>query len=138
MSMIINLSVNRGGNTMLTENFYEVINHEGVVSIVSWGKDEPHIVNTWNSYLNVTSDERILIPAAGMRRTQNNIEQNNRVKVTLGSKEVMGYSYPGTGFLIEGTAKYVESGSEFDMMKEKFPFLSRVLEITVTSAKQTL
>jgi hypothetical protein len=123
---------------MLTEKFLEVINHEGVVSIVSWGENEPHIVNTWNSYLNVTSDERILIPAAGMRRTQKNVEQNNKVKVTLGSKEVMGYNYPGTGFLIEGTAKFVESGLEFDMMKEKFSFLSRVLEITVTSAKQTL
>jgi hypothetical protein len=123
---------------MLTEKFYEVINQEGVVSIVSWGQDVPHIVNTWNSYLNVTSDERILIPAAGMRRTQRNVEQNNRIKMTIGSKEIMGYSYPGTGFLIEGTAKFIESGLEFDMMKEKFSFLSRVLEITVTSAKQTL
>ena len=123
---------------MLTEKFFEVINLEGVVSIVSWGEDEPHVVNTWNSYLNVTTDERILIPAAGMRRTQKNIEQNNKVKVTLGSKEVMGYKYPGTGFLIEGLASFVESGPEFEMMKEKFPFLSRVLEITVTSAKQTL
>ena len=123
---------------MLSEKFYEVIKHEGVVSIVSWGNDEPHVVNTWNSYLNISDDGRILIPAAGMRRTQKNILQNNRVKVTLGSKEVMGYKYPGTGFLIEGTAKYLESGSEFEMMKEKFPFLSRVLEITVTSATQTL
>ncbi len=123
---------------MLTEKFFEVINKEGVVSIVSWGKDEPHVVNTWNSYLNVTADERILIPAAGMRKTQKNVEQNNKVKVTLGSKEVMGHQYPGTGFLIEGTAKFIESGVEFDMMKEKFSFLSRVLEIKVTSAKQTL
>lgn len=123
---------------MLTETFFEVINKEGVVSIVSWGNAEPHVVNTWNSYLHVTSDERILIPAAGMRRTQKNVEQNNIVKITLGSKEVMGYNYLGTGFLIEGTAKFVESGLEFDMMKEKFAFLSRVLEITVTSAKQTL
>ena len=123
---------------MLTEKFFEVISKEGVVSIVSWGTEEPHIVNTWNSYLNITSDERILIPAAGMRRTQKNVEQNSKVKLTLGSKEVMGYNYPGTGFLIEGTAKFVESGLEFDMMKEKFAFLSRVLEITVTSVKQTL
>ena len=123
---------------MLTETFFEVKNKEGVVSIVSWGNNEPHVVNTWNSYLHVTSDERLLIPAAGMRRTQKNVEQNNKVKITLGSKEVMGYNYLGTGFLIEGTAKFVESGLEFDMMKEKFAFLSRVLEITVTSAKQTL
>ena len=124
---------------MLTEKFLDVLKKEGVVSIVSWGIDEPHLVNTWNSYLVVTSDERILIPAYAMRRTEKNINQNNKVKIALGSKEVLGYKdYQGTGFVIEGTAKYLESGSEFDMMKEKFSFLTRVLEITVTSAKQML
>ncbi|EHI98789.1 pyridoxamine 5'-phosphate oxidase-related FMN-binding protein [Clostridium sp. DL-VIII] len=123
---------------MINEKLLEVISHEGVVAIVSWNKEEAHVVNTWHSYLNVTEDGRLLIPAAGMRRTQKNVEGNNRVKVTLGSKEVMGYKYMGTGFLIEGTAKFVESGSDFEMMKDKFPFLSRVLEITVVSAKQTI
>jgi hypothetical protein len=124
---------------MLTEKFYDVLKHEGVVSIVSWVVDEPHIVNTWNSYLVVTSDERILIPAAGMRKTQKNVEQNNKIKLALGSKEVLGYKdYQGTGFVIEGTAKFLEAGSDFESMKEKFSFLSRVLEITVTAAKQTI
>ena len=124
---------------MLTEKFYEVLKNEGVVSIVSWGNDEPHIVNTWNSYLVVTPDERILIPAYAMRKTEKNVGQNNKVKLALGSREVLGYNdYQGTGFVVEGTAKYIESGSEFDMMKEKFSFLTRVLEITVTSAKQML
>ena len=124
---------------MLTEKFYEVLKNEGVVSIVSWGMDEPHIVNTWNSYLVVTPDERILIPAYAMRRTEKNVGANNKVKLALGSREVMGYNdYQGTGFVVEGTANYLESGSEFDMMKEKFSFLTRVLEVTVTSAKQML
>lgn len=124
---------------ILTDKFFEVINREGVVSIVSWGLDEPHVINTWNSYLVITDDERILIPAAGMRRTQRNVEVNNKVKLTLGSKEVLGFKdYQGSGFLIEGIAKYLTSGSEYDLMKEKFSFLSRVLEITVTSAKQTI
>ena len=124
---------------MMTEKFYEVLKNEGVVSIISWGIDEPHVVNTWNSYLVVTADERILIPAYAMHRTEKNVKQNNKVKMTLGSKEVLGYKdYQGTGFVVEGTAKYLESGSEFDMMKEKFSFLTRVLEITVTSAKQML
>ncbi|MDF2988947.1 MAG: pyridoxamine 5-phosphate oxidase [Eubacterium sp.] len=122
---------------MLNEKLLEVIAHEGVVSIVTWSGTGAHVVNTWNSYL-VIVDDKILIPAAGMRKTQKNIEFNNSVKVTVGSKEVMGHSYMGTGFLIEGKAGFIESGSEFDMMKEKFPFLSRVLEITVESAKQTL
>ena len=124
---------------MLTEKFYDVLKHEGVVSIVSWGIDEPHIVNTWNSFIVVTEDERLLIPAAGMRKTEKNINENNKVKLALGTKEVLGYKdYQGTGFVIDGTAKYIESGSDFDMMKEKFPFLSRVLEITVSSAVQKI
>jgi hypothetical protein len=122
----------------LSEKFFEVIKHEGVVSIMSWGI-EPHLVNTWNSYLVVTEDERILIPAYGFRKTQKNVDINNKVKITLGSKDVLGYKdYPGTGFLIDGTARYVESGAEYDMMKSKFSFLTRVVEITVDKAKQML
>jgi len=123
----------------LPENFYEVLQHEGVVAIISWGNGEPHVVNTWNSYLVVTEDERILIPAYGMRKTEKNVIENNKVKLTLGSKEVIGFqNYQGTGFLIEGTAAYIESGETYDMMKEKFSFLTRVLEVTVTSIKQKI
>lgn len=123
----------------LPEKFFEVLQHEGVVAIVSWGENEPHVVNTWNSYLVVTEDERILIPAYGMRKTEKNINRNNQVKLTIGSKDVTGYKdYQGTGFLIEGTAAYIESGETYDQMKEKFSFLTRVLEITVTAIKQTI
>lgn len=122
----------------LSEKFFEVLKHEGVVSIMSWGV-EPHLVNTWNSYLVVTEDERILIPAYGFRKTQKNVEINDKVKISLGSKDVLGYKdYPGTGFMIEGTAGYIESGDEYDMMKNKFSFLTRVLEIKVDKAKQML
>jgi len=59
--------------------------------------------------------------------------------MALGTKNVLGYNnYQGTGFVIEATGKFLESGSEFDMMKEKFSFLTRVLEITVTSSKQMI
>jgi hypothetical protein len=77
-----------------------------------------HVANTWNSYLVVTEDERILIPAYGFRRTKKNVNVNNNVKLTLGSKDVLGYKdYPGTGFLINGTARYVSSRDEYDFMK---------------------
>lgn len=122
----------------LTDKFFEVLKHEGVVSIVSWGV-ETHVVNTWNSYLVVTEDGRILIPAYGFRKTEKNVNVNDHVKITLGSKEVLGYKdYQGTGFLIDGTARYITSGDEYEMMKEKFSFLTRVLEVTVVSAKQML
>ena len=124
---------------MFNEKFNEVLTKEGVVSITSWSAENVHVVNTWNSYLVKSGENKLLIPAAGMRKTQKNVEANSRVILTLGSKEVLGYKdYQGTGFVIEGTAKYLTSGEEFDMMKEKFPFLSRVLEISVENLKQTI
>jgi hypothetical protein len=125
-------------NKKLSEKFHEVLKHEGVVSIVSWGV-ETHVVNTWNSYLVITDDERILIPAYGFRKTEKNVNVNNHVKLTLGTKEVLGHNnYQGTGFLIDGTARYIASGEEYNFMKEKFSFLTRVFEVTVDKAKQML
>ena len=122
---------------MFTDKFFEVISHEGVVSIVTWTDEGADVSNTWNSYLNV-KENKILIPAAGMNKTQANMEKNPNVKLTVGSKEVMGKWAMGSGFLILGTAKFITSGEEFDLMKKKFPFLSRVLEITVSKIIQTL
>lgn len=124
---------------MLSEKFFEVLKYEGVVSIVSWGStEEANITNTWNSYLVVKGD-RILLPAAGMNSTESDVKVNNKVKVTLGARDVEGFNgYQGTGFLINGTARFIEDGNEFDMMKEKFPFLRKVLEIKVDSSKQLL
>jgi len=123
---------------MFTEKFYEVLNHEGVVSIVTCSNNEAHVSNTWNSYLVIVDENKILIPAAGMIKTEENITANPKVKLTLGSKEVMGHMYMGTGFLLEGTAKFLKDGDHFNMMKEKYSFLTRVLEVTVNSCKQTL
>ncbi len=122
----------------LSDKFYDVLKHEGVVSIMSWGI-EPHLVNTWNSFVVVTEDERLLIPAYGFRKTEKNVNVNNKIKLAIGSKNVLGYKdYPGTGFIVEGTARYIESGEEYDMMKQRFDFLKRVFEVTVEKAKQML
>ena len=123
---------------MFTDKFREVISKEGVVSIVSCSDGEAHVVNTWNSYLMVPEDGKLLIPAWKMRKTEKKTLKNNKVLLTLGSKEVDGLIGPGTGFLLEGTAIFKKSGPEFDVMKEKYSFMTRVLEITVTSLKQTI
>lgn len=123
---------------MFTEKFFEVLNHQGVVSIVTCANNEAHVVNTWNNYLVIVDENKILIPAAAMLNTEENINANPKVKLTIGSHEVMGYRYMGTGFLLEGSAKFLKDGEHFNMMLEKFPFLTRVLEVTVNSCKQTL
>ncbi|MBU2537345.1 MAG: pyridoxamine 5'-phosphate oxidase family protein [Proteobacteria bacterium] len=123
---------------MFTDKFLEVIGKEGVVSIVSCADNEAHVVNTWNTYLVIPEEGRLLIPAWAMRKTEKKTLKNNKVLLTVGSKEVTGRNGLGCGFLIEGSARFIPSGAEFDMMKAKFTFLTRVLEVTVTSIKQTL
>ena len=99
-------------NKRLPEKFFDVLEHEGVVTVMSWGV-EPHIVNTWISYIVVTDDERLLIPAYGFRKTEKNVNVNNKIKLALGSREVLGYKdYQGTGFIVPGTARYISSGDE--------------------------
>lgn len=123
---------------MFNDTFKEVVGKEGVVAIVSCADGEAHVVNTWNSYLVLADKERILLPAWAMRKTEEKVNKNTKVLLTLGSKEVAGRMGQGTGFLVKGTAKFISSGPEFDMMKEKFSFLTRVLEVTVSSVKQTI
>jgi predicted pyridoxine 5'-phosphate oxidase superfamily flavin-nucleotide-binding protein len=123
---------------MFTDRFREVISKEGLVAIVSCSDGEAHVVNTWNSYLVTPDDKRLFIPAWKMRKTEKKTLKNNKVLLTVGTKEVNGRMGPGTGYLLEGTARFISSGPEFDMMKDKFSFLTRVLEVTVTSMVQTL
>lgn len=124
---------------MFTDKFMEVLKHEGVVSLVTWNEKEANVTNTWNSYLVLTDDNRILIPAAGLKSTEADIAKDNRIKVTLGAKEVEGFNgYEGTGFKIEGTAEFLTEGEEFELMFKKYPFIRSALAVTVEELKQLL
>jgi predicted pyridoxine 5'-phosphate oxidase superfamily flavin-nucleotide-binding protein len=123
---------------MFPEKMLEVLKHAGVVAIATQGQDGPHLVNTWNNYVQVREEGRLLIPAGYMQETEANIARNNQVLLTVGSQEVAGKLGPGTGFLIKGTAAFVTSGPDFDDIKAKFAWARAALVITVASATQTL
>jgi hypothetical protein len=123
---------------MIPEKMLEVLKHDGVVAIATLGQDGPHMVNTWNSYIRIASDGRLLIPAGYMQRTEANIACNNKVLITLGSSKVPGKLGPGTGFLIKGTAAFITSGPDFDLLKEKFAWARATLAVTIDSVEQTL
>jgi len=116
----------------------DVLKQDGIVAIATLGPDGPHMVNTWNSYIKVSEDGRLLVPAGYFHRTEANIAVNDQVLVTLGSSKVPGLHGPGTGFLIKGTAAFLAQGPEFDLMKAKFGWMRAVLAITVASATQTV
>jgi hypothetical protein len=123
---------------MIPEKVLEIMKQDGVVAIATLGKDGPHMVNTWNSYLRTTKDGRLLIPAGYMHRTEANVAFNPEVLITLGSSKIKGLHGPGTGFLIKGKAAFVTSGPEFDVLKANFKWLRAAMVVTVESATQTI
>ncbi|SDH83872.1 FMN-binding protein [Desulfosporosinus hippei] len=125
---------------MLNEKLLEVLSHstDGAISIVTNGDDGPHLVNTWNSYVVVTPEDKLLIPAYGYNKTEKNLSVHNDVTLSIASKEIQGYKAKGTGFILKGTTRFLKSGEDFERMKEKFSWVRAVLEITVSSAKQML
>lgn len=123
---------------MIPEKMLEVLKHDGVVAIATLGQDGPHMVNTWNSYIQVTSDGRLLIPAGYMQHTEANIAFNSNVLITLGSSKVAGNLGPGTGFLIKGTAAFITAGPDFDVIKAKYAWARAALAVTIASVTQTL
>lgn len=122
---------------MITEALLDVMKQDGVVAIATLGQDGPHMVNTWNSYLRIAADGRLLIPAGYMHRTEANIAFNPNVLITLGSSKVKGLHGPGAGFLLKGTAVFITSGPDFDLLKESFAWLRATMAVTIESATQT-
>ncbi|MBP2022477.1 hypothetical protein J2Z44_002298 [Clostridium punense] len=123
---------------MIPKKLLEVLSHESVVAIATEGKAGAHLVNSWNSYVKITTDETLLIPVGGMKVTEANLQENNKVLVTIGSREVEGFHSKGTGFLIEGTGSIIYEGPRFNKTKESFPWARAVLEIRPSAITQTL
>lgn len=125
---------------MIDATLLQVLFHpsDGIVAIVTQGDSEPHVVNTWNSYVRVSGEDKLLIPVGGMHQTEANLQSSNRVKLTIGNREIEGLRYKGTGFLIKGTARMVTEGEEVEEMRKMYPWLRAVLEVTIESSQQTL
>ncbi len=116
----------------------EVLKQDGVVAIATLGPDGPHMVNTWNAYVRVTDDGRLLIPAGYFHRTEANVAFNDQILLTFGSSKVRGLRGAGTGFLVKGSAAFLASGADFEATKARFGWARAVLAVTVASATQTL
>lgn len=122
---------------MIPDTLLEILKKDGVVAIATLGKDGPHMVNTWNSYIRISPEGRLLVPAGYMHKTEANIKQNPELLMTVGSSKVKGLHGAGAGFLIKGKAEFVTSGADYDTLKSKFNWLRATLAVTIDSATQT-
>lgn len=122
---------------MLPETLYKCLENDCIVAVATADVDgHPHLVNTWNKYVMVTKDDELLIPCAGYRKTESNIKSNPYVEITIGSTEVKGKKYLGTGFLLPGTAEFQSDGPLFERMHSVRKFCNRVMVFTPETCKQ--
>ncbi len=122
---------------MIPDRLKDILKQDGIVAIATLGQDGPHLVNTWNSYIRVTDDGRLLIPAGYMHRTEANVAFNPEVLITLGSSKVQGLHGAGAGFLIKGKAAFITEGPDYELLKTRFNWLRATLEVTPDSITQT-
>ena len=119
---------------MIPQKLLDLLNIEGVVAFATQGADGPHIVNTWHSYVAVQGD-KLYFPAGGMKHTQENVKANPRVQLTAGGHDSEG---KGMGFLIQGTAAFLDDGAGFEFIKSRFSWARAAVEITVENVQQTM
>lgn len=123
---------------MIPEKLLEMLKKDGIVAIATLGRDGPHLVNSWTSYVRISEDgERLLIPAGYMHRTEANVAFNPSVLMTLASSKVQGLHGAGAGFLVSGKAAFITVGPDFDLLKSKFDWLRATLAVTPDSITQT-
>lgn len=125
---------------MISEKLREVIETppDAGLTIVTQGPEGPHVVNSWNSYIHIVDGNKLLLPAGGFENTEKNLAENDMITLAISNRNVDGKLYKGTGFVVEGKAKFASEGPLYDTIKRKFEWARAVMIITVESAIQTL
>jgi len=113
-------------------------NNDSAVSIVTWNQVGAHLVNTWNSFVQIINDTTLHIPAGGFNETEKNLLKQPAIILSITSKVVQGFNNPGIGIVVEGLGKIITEGVALENMRTKFPWARAVLEVKVTKATQTM
>lgn len=120
----------------MNEKIENILNYEGVFSVVAKGEKFPHIVNTWNSFVSF-KDNNLFIPVGGMKIMEDILKNENRVIVVIGTKELEGLHGMGIGVKIIGKAEIFQDIEEYEAMKTKFEWVRAVMKIEIIEVYQT-
>ena len=126
-------------STTLNKGLLEIMPDPQPVTIVSVEGNPAHVVNTWSDYVQVINDQTFLIPAAGMRSIEADVQKKSSpLTIAFGSKKFAGTEGMGRGYHVHATGEFLASGEYFDQMKANFPWLRKVLVVHVTDVEQKI
>ncbi len=121
---------------MLDATVCAVLEAEGPATFVTNGPDGPHLVATWQSYLEAIDDATLVFPAGGYRVTQANLEQNPWIQMVIGSKG--GSSGFALGFRLTGTAELQSGHALHERLRAKYPWCRAAVVMRVTDVERIL
>ncbi len=79
---------------MIPEPLKAALREEGSAAFVTRGPDGPHLVATWNSYVEVVDERTLVFPAGGYRRTEENLRSGSPVQMIVGGQRPEGRRVP--------------------------------------------
>lgn len=110
---------------------------EGPATFVTTGPQGPHLVATWQSYLDVLDDHTLVFPAGGYRQTEANLEAGSPVQMMLGARgpEIAGGAL---GFRLRGTAELQSGNAVHERVRARFPWCRAAVVFRVTAVEKVL
>lgn len=109
---------------------------EGSATFLTTGPGGPHLVATWQSYLDVVDDSTITFPAGGYRVTEENLKAGSPVQMVIGSRGAAAGS--GAGFRLSGTASLESGNKAHERVRAKYPWCRAAVVFRVTKVEQIL
>ena len=120
---------------MINDEIKAIFARESSAALATAGPDGPHLVATWNSYIEVVSDTAIAFPAGGMRQTQANAEAGSPVQMIIGSRDDTG---KGRGFRLTGRAEFQTGTALHERMKQRFPWCRTAMLLHIERVEKVL
>lgn len=120
---------------MIDNAIKAVLSRESSAALATAGPDGPHLVATWNSYIELISESAIAFPAGGMRQTQANVEAGSPMQMIIGSKDETG---KGTGFRLTGRAEFQTGTPLHERMKLRFPWCRTAVVLHIDRVEKVL
>ena len=118
---------------MIPERMKAALAEEGSAAFVTQGPAGPHLVATWNSYLDVVDADTIVFPAGGYRKTEENLRAGSTVQMIVG-----GHLPDGVGFRLTGRAELETGTPHHERVRRRFPWARAAVVLHVTGVEQVL
>ncbi len=118
---------------MIPDALRRALAQEGSAAFVTEGPAGPHLVATWNSYVELVDDATLIFPAGGYHRTEQNLRSGSAVQMIVG-----GHVPEGVGFRLTGRAELEVDTPHHARLKRRFPWARAAVVLRVNGVEQVL